>query len=104
MDPIDGSTVTSDQLLAYLEQRTGRTLRSRRAIDAYVDPIAADASGASQRNRRLRLTAGMSVLALMFLFYYFMDVGLQIFTIQSNVLTPAAMTAPLPQLLYRGRS
>ena len=103
MDPIDSSTDTSDQLLSYLENRTGRTLRSRRAIDEYVDVVAADGAG-SLRNRSLRLTAGMSVLALMFLFYYFMDVGLQISSIRSNVLTPAAVTAPLYQPDYRRRS
>jgi hypothetical protein len=104
MDPIDGSTDTSDQLLTYLEQRTGRTLRSRRAIDAYVNATVADGAGGSLRNRSVRLTAGLSVLALMFLFYYFMDVGLQISSIPSNVLAPAVLAAPLPQLQYRGRS
>ena len=104
MDPIESNSDTSDQLLSYLERRTGRHLRSRRAIDAYVDAIATDGAGASLRDRSLRLTAGMSVLALMFLFYYFMDVGLQISTIHSNVLTPAAVAAPLPQLQYPRRS
>jgi predicted membrane metal-binding protein len=46
----------------------------------------------------------MSVLALMFLFYYFMDVGLQISTLRSNVLTPAAVTAPLPRLELPSRT
>jgi len=97
MDPIDSKTDASDQLLNYLELRAGRNLRSRRAIDAYVDAIATDGASTSLGNRSLRLTAGMSVLALMFLFYYFMDVGLQISSIRSNVLTPAAVTAPLLQ-------
>ena len=112
MDPIDSNDDTSvasdgdtsDQLLSYLEQRSGRHLRSRRAIDAYVDATAADGAGASPGNRSLRLTAGMSVLALMFLFYYFMDVGLQISTIRSNVLAPTAVVAPLPLLQYPSRS
>jgi hypothetical protein len=104
MDPIDHNADTSEQLLGYLEFRTGRSLRSRRAVDDYVAALAADGAGASLRNRSLRLTAGMSVLALMFLFYYFMDVGLQISTLRSNVLTPAAVTAPLPRLELRSRT
>jgi len=103
MDPIDSNADTSEQLLNYLEYRAGRTLRSHRAIDEYVDVVAADGA-AGLRNRSLRLTAGMSVLALMFLFYYFMDVGVQISSMRSNVLTPAAVTAPLHQLEYRSRS
>lgn len=104
MDPIDHDTDTSDQLLGYLEFRAGRSLRSRRAIDDYVAALEADGAGASLRNRSLRLTAGMSVLALMFLFYYFMDVGLQISTLRSNVLTPAALAAPPPPFEVRSRS
>ena len=104
MDPIDSKGETSDQLLNYLEFRTGRILRSRRAIDDYVAALEADGAGASRRNRSLRLTAGISVLALMFLFYYFMDVGVQISTLHSNVLTPAAVTAPLPQLEFGSRT
>jgi hypothetical protein len=104
MDPIDHNADTSDQLLGYLEFRTGRSLRSRRAIDDYVAALEAGGAGASLSNRSLRLTAGMSVLALMFLFYYFMDVGLQISTLRSNVLTPAAVTAPLPRLELRSRT
>lgn len=104
MDPIDHNADTSDQLLGYLEFRTGRSLRSRRAIDDYVAALDAGGAGASLRNRSLRLTAGMSVLALMFLFYYFMDVGLQISILRSNVLTPAAVTAPLPRLELPSRT
>ena len=104
MDPIDHNADTSDQLLGYLEFRTGRSLRSRRAIDDYVAALEADGASTGLRNRSLRLTAGMSVLALMFLFYYFMDVGLQISTLRSNVLTPAAVTAPLPRLDLRSRT
>ena len=95
MDPIESNSDTSDQLLSYLERRTGRHLRSRRAIDAYVDAIATDGAGASLRDRSLRLTAGMSVLALMFLFYYFMDVGLQISSLHSAILTPATISFPM---------
>ena len=104
MDPIDHNTDTSDQLLGYLEFRTGRSLRSRRAIDDYVAALEADGASTGLRNRSLRLTAGMSVLALMFLFYYFMDVGLQISTLRSNVLTPAAVTVPLPRLELPSRT
>lgn len=104
VDPIDHDTDSSDQLLGYLEFRTGRSFRSRRAIDDYVAASGTNDEGASRRNRSLRLTAGMSVLALMFLFYYFMDVGLQISTLHSNVLTPAAVTAPLPRLELRSRT
>jgi len=82
----------------------GRTLRSVQAIDDYVAALDADGAGASLGSRSLRLTAGVSVLALMFLFYYFMDVGLQISSLRSNVLTPAAVTVPLPRLELRSRT
>ena len=103
-DSIDSETDTSDQLLNYLEFRAGRLLRSRRAIDAYVAVVAAEEEGARRRSRSLRLTAVMSAVALTFLFYYFMDVGAQISAIRSNVLTPAAATAPLLQFGSRFRS
>jgi hypothetical protein len=100
MDPIDGNADTSDQLLRYLEQRTGRSLRSREAIDKYVVAVSASPGGAAavSSNSSLRITAGLGVLALMFLFYYFMDIGLQISTIRSNVLTPVVVAAPLSAL------
>ena len=50
----------------------------------------------------VRITAGVSVLALMFLFYYFMDVGLQISTLHSAVLTPATITSTLDHRQDRG--
>ena len=104
MDSIDHDSDTSDRLLGYLESRTGRSLRSSRAIDDYVAALQADSPSAGLGSRSLRLTAGMSVLALMFLFYYFMDVGLQISTLRSNVLIPAAATAPLPRVELRRRT
>lgn len=92
------SNESTERLLGYLEQRTGRRLRSRKAIDEYVAAVgASDAGGGSARLRDpgLRITAGLGVLALMFLFYYFMDVGLQISSLRSSVLTPATITFPL---------
>ncbi|MGH8735877.1 MAG: hypothetical protein ACREU5_00865 [Burkholderiales bacterium] len=97
MEPTDFSIESSDQLLSYLEQRTGRNFRSRRAIDEYVARIAPSSSGAAsiRRDQSVRITAGMGVLALMFLFYYYMDVGLQISSLHTAVLTPATITSPL---------
>ncbi len=97
MEPSENSIEASDQLLSYLEQRTGRSLRSRRAIDDYVGAIAPTPSGSAAilRDQSVRVTAGMGVLALMFLFYYFMDVGLQISSLHSSVLTPASVSSPL---------
>ncbi len=97
MAPSDNSNESTDRLLSYLEQRTGRSLRSRQAIDEYVDTRGVSPSGAAAtlRDPSLRITAGVSVLALMFLFYYFMDVGLQISSLHPAVLTPATITFPL---------
>ncbi|HKI65532.1 MAG TPA: hypothetical protein VKA16_13010 [Burkholderiales bacterium] len=97
MEPTDNAIESSERLLSYLEQRTGRKLRSLRAIDEYVDTITPSSNGATARMNQssLRLTAGMSVMALMFLFYYFMDVGLQISSLHSAVLTPATIVSPL---------
>jgi hypothetical protein len=97
MEPTDNSIESSERLLSYLEQRAGRKLRSRRAIDAFVGPISPSPSGAAAilRDQSIRVTAGMGVLALMFLFYYFMDVGLQISSLHSAVITPASISAPL---------
>jgi hypothetical protein len=97
MAPSDNSIESSDRLLGYLEHRTGRNLRSRQAIDEYVDAagISHNGAAATLRDPSVRITAGVSVLALMFLFYYFMDVGLQISTLHSAVLTPATITSPL---------
>ncbi|MGA7984824.1 MAG: hypothetical protein WCA01_06570 [Burkholderiales bacterium] len=104
MAPSDTSIESSDRLLSHLEQRTGRSLRSRQAIDEYVDAVGISKSGAAatMRDPSVRITAGVSVLALMFLFYYFMDVGLQISTLHSAVLTPATVTSPLDSLQDRG--
>jgi hypothetical protein len=104
MEPTENSSQSSDALLSYLEQRTGRSLRSRRAIDDYVGAIAPTASGSAAilRDQSVRVTAGMSVLALMFLFYYFMDVGLQISSLHSAVLTPATISSPLDHRQDRG--
>ena len=46
MAPSDNSIESSDRLLSYLEHRTGRSLRSRQAIDAYVDTSGISRSGA----------------------------------------------------------
>jgi hypothetical protein len=99
MEPSKNSIESSDQLLSYFEQRTGRNLRSRRAIDDYVGAIAPTPSGSAAilRDQSVRVTAGMGVLALMFLFYYFMDVGLQISSLHSAVITPASVSSPLDQ-------
>lgn len=96
-EPTDNTTESSERLLSYLEHRSGRKLRSLQAIDEYMNTIKPSSSGATAgaNQSSLRLTAGMSVLALMFLFYYFMDVGLQISSLPSAVLTPATIVSPL---------
>jgi hypothetical protein len=104
MAPSDNSIESSDRLLSYLEQRTGRSLRSRHAIDAYLDTGSISHNGTAARlhDPSVRMTAGVCVLALMFLFYYFMDVGLQISTLHSAVLTPATITSTLDHRQDRG--
>ena len=96
-EPTDNAIESSERLLSYLEHRTGRNLRSLHAIDEYVNTLTPSSTGATARQNlsSLRLTAGVSVLALMFLFYYFMDVGLQISSLPSAVLTPATVVSPL---------
>jgi len=96
-EPTESAIESSERLLGYLEHRTGRNLRSLQAIDAYVDAVTPSSNVAAARPNRssLRLTAGVSVMALMFLFYYFMDVGLQISSLPSAVLTPATVVSPL---------
>jgi tetrahydromethanopterin S-methyltransferase subunit B len=96
-EPTENTTESTERLLSYLEHRTGHKLRSLHAVDEYMNTITPSSSGATARPNRssLRLTAGVGVMALMFLFYYFMDVGLQISSLPSAVLTPATVVSPL---------
>ena len=96
-EPSATAIESSERLLSYLEHRSGRSLRSLQAIDEFVNALtpSRNVAAAHAKSSSLRLTAGVSVMALMFLFYYFMDVGLQISSLPSAVLTPAAAVSPL---------
>jgi hypothetical protein len=80
---VDASPVTesSDAILEHLEARTGRTLRSRAAVDALLKDIVLAEARAHQRGMRRGILRGALLLSLLlaaFLHYYYWDVTLEI--------------------------
>lgn len=80
---IDVSLVaeSSDAVLEHLEQRTGRTLRSRAAVDALLKDMVLAEARAHQRGMRRGILRGALLLSLLlaaFLHYYYWDVTLEI--------------------------
>jgi hypothetical protein len=78
---------SSEQLLAYLESLAGRSLRTREAIDAFMSDAAAqrtDAWRARVRRSIARQTAVLGTLTAAFLTFYFLDVNLQIQSLQKS--------------------
>jgi hypothetical protein len=82
----DAESISSASLFGYLEGLAGRKLRSRAALVSYLAEISGDAPKvhrARARNRIVRETVLVGLLALAFLQYYFWDVHLQIASLQS---------------------
>ena len=72
---------SSDAILEHLEARTGRTLRSRAAVDALLKDMALAEFRAHQRGMRRGILRGALLLTLLlaaFLHYYYWDVTLEI--------------------------
>jgi hypothetical protein len=72
---------SGEGVLQYLEQKTGRKLRSRLAVDAYLQDLEAQESAAHRRGMRRGIVRGAILLALVaaaYLQYYYWDVKLEI--------------------------
>lgn len=75
------SKESSDAILKHLEARTGRTLRSRAAVDALLKDMALAEIRAHRRGMRRGILRGALLLCLLlaaFLHYYYWDVTLEI--------------------------
>jgi hypothetical protein len=85
---------SSGSVLEYLEARTGRSLRSRKEVDNYLQDLAAQKSTADLRGTRRGIRRGALLLSLALVayldFYYYWDVNLQIASIPKvHVFLPA---------------
>ena len=72
---------SSEDVLAYLEQLTGRRLRSRAAIGQFLGDLAADEARRAQevvRRRTIRDGLLLVLLAASYLHYYYWDTNLKI--------------------------
>jgi hypothetical protein len=96
----DDVAQSSEQLLAYLEQITRRRLRSREDIRRFAAEAPEMESQAWRRRVRwsiFRQTAVLSVFALAFLQFYFLDVNLQIQSLHSvTVFVPSGPPPRVP--------
>ena len=76
---------SNEDVLGYLEQRTGRQLRSREAVDSYFKDLAADDARrirVANRRRIVRESLFLGLLLAAYLHYYYWDVSLQIATLE----------------------
>jgi len=79
--PVEEGLESSETVLAYLESAIDRPLRSRTAVDRYLDDLLkseADRALQSDRRRTRRELALLAFLAAAYLHYLFWDVQLQI--------------------------
>jgi hypothetical protein len=77
---------SSEELLQIVEERAGRSLRSRKAIDKYFDePTERSRQRTRSESRRqlIRDSVLVGVLAVSILQYYFLDVSLKIQKLES---------------------
>lgn len=74
----------AEDLLGMLESLSGRKLRSRAEVRAYVRE-AEDAIRGARRHRLIKEAVLVALVALSFLPYYFADVQLQILSLPSVV-------------------
>jgi hypothetical protein len=78
---IPDSSESSEDVLRYLEQLTGRELRSREAIKVYLKELARDEiqrTRVATGNRIVREALLLGLLSVAYLHYYYWDVSLQI--------------------------
>jgi hypothetical protein len=91
-DSIQESSESSEDMLKYLEQLTGRELRSRQAIDGYLMELATDElekTRAATGNRIVREALMVGLLSAAYPHYYYWDVSLQIASLaQLKVFVP----------------
>lgn len=83
----DSAPETREELVQHLEQLTGRTLKTRADIHAYVREVAArKASDQPSVRRWLQVKKGtlLALLAFGVIQYYVLDVMLEIVSIPSN--------------------
>jgi hypothetical protein len=87
-----------EELLRCLEQVSGRRIRSRDDIKAYVDELAAREAAELSAVRRWQKVKAITLIALAafaFVQYYFVDVLTQIMALRENTyFVPAAAPAP----------
>jgi hypothetical protein len=78
---IPDSSESSEDVLKYLEQLTGRELRSREAVDGYLKELAKDEierTRVATGRRIVREALLLGLLSAAYLHYYYWDVSLQI--------------------------
>jgi len=89
---------TREELVQHLEQLTGRTLKTRAEIQAYVREAAARKAADQPSVRRwLRVKKGtlMALLAFGVIQYYVLDVMLEIASMRTNTYFVPVNTPPL---------
>jgi hypothetical protein len=90
---------SSEEILAHLEQVTGRKLRSCDAVDRYLKELARDEDRRERsafRKRIFRETLLLGLALVAFFNYYYWDVSLQIASVPIvKIFVPLAKTAAL---------
>lgn len=87
--------VSDRELVAHLEQLTGRRIRSREDIAAYVDELQHKARAKGARSQQLKNALLIALLLAAAGQYYFTDVQLQILSQPSlTVFVPAKSDSP----------
>jgi hypothetical protein len=93
------SPETREELVQHLEQLTGRTLRTREDIQAYVREVAARKASDQPSVRRWVKTKRITLAAMLafgFIQYYMLDVMLEIVSLRSTTFfVPASAPAVL---------
>ena len=69
---------SNDELVAHLEQLTGRRIKSRQDISDYVSELSSKAKQKQSKSQHLKNLLLAALLAVSAAQYYFLDVQLQI--------------------------
>ena len=95
----DATNDSSDDLVRYLEELTGRKFTSRNDIRSYVDELAErerESSRIHARRQVVRDTVLLVCLLSAFIQYHFLDISLQISRLPSTVVFVPAQTGSAP--------
>jgi hypothetical protein len=93
---------TREELIQYLEEKSGRSIRTREDIKAYIDEVGArkaadDPSVRRWQTAKTAVLIGLSVFA--FIQYYYMDVMVQILSLrETTVFVPVRAPENTPSV------